>query len=290
MIIVQLTGGTGNQMFQYALGRVLSLKHGVSLGLDVEAFNQTFPDNAPRQYTLDMFNCKAALVGHGDVPFPYRSQGFYLDKAARFLFRRLLGVPGSEKKIYQFDPGVFALGDGAYLQGYWQSVKYFEGYENVIREDFQLKRPVSEKTAILADEIAVSQSVCIHVRRGDYVGNSVHDIVPFSYYARAFSMLSEKAKIDRAYVFSDDIEWCKSNLSIGVPMVFVGREYSGSKNEEHMYLMSKCKHFIIPNSTFSWWAAWLAGNPGKVVVAPKLWYADDTVDTSTLTPSSWVRI
>lgn len=288
MITVQINSGLGNQMFQYALGRVLSLKNNTTLGLDVEAFNQKFPDGAVRRYGLGVFSVAGEIIGREKIPLLYRSYGFYVDKLTRFLFVRTLKVPGAEKKAYHFDERVLRYSDGSYLQGYWQSYKYFLGYEDVIRADFQLKKPVSEKTALLASEIAAKQSVCLHVRRGDFVNNPYHNILSESYHSEALSYLAEKITIDTVYVFSDDIAWCKKNIHLSHNTVFVGDEYAGEHAEEHLFLMAQCKHFVIPNSTFSWWAAWLASYNEKIVIAPKEWFAG--ADTTDLIPPSWIRL
>ena len=104
------------------------------------------------------------------------------------------------------------------------------------------------------------------------------------------SIIFTSLSVEKIYVFSDDIEWCRANLSFGIPTMFVGDEYAGEKGEGHMYLMSKCKYFIIANSSFSWWGAWLALFKDKIVICPKQWFGDASIDTSDLIPESWIRI
>ncbi|MEK7564205.1 MAG: alpha-1,2-fucosyltransferase [Patescibacteria group bacterium] len=281
MIIVRLKGGLGNQMFQYALGRVLSLRHNTALGLDTSFYKL---DLIPkRRYDLDLFNITGKVLSKNNIPFLYRiSQKFRLvDKF----------IPNKGKeKFFHFDPNIFSLGSSLYLDGYWQSPKYFEGFEDAIREEFTFKNPLPLKINNLATDIENINSLCIHVRRGDYVGNANHDVFSMEYYKKGVDYINQQTKIDKIFVFSDDIEWCKNNLIFEMPVFFVGNEYAGLKDEGHMYLMSRCKNFIIANSSFSWWAAWLSVSKNKTVVCPKNWFKDASINTDDLIPKEWIRI
>jgi hypothetical protein len=138
----------------------------------------------------------------------------------------------------------------------------------------------------------MENSLCIHVRRGDYVGSVNHEVVTRDYYDRALEYINKKTKIDKIYLFSDDIKWCEENLKFEIPTMYVGDEYAGEKAEGHHILMRSCKHFIIPNSTFSWWAAWLAPYKDKIIVAPKKWYPETSKynDEDNIVPESWIKI
>ncbi len=293
MIITRLKGGMGNQMFQYALGRALSLRNNTTLGLDMyDLLDKTprFGRITPRDYDLDVFNIQAGILSQSQIPFRYRSWGnnrivVYL----RIIFRKLYNRTGKEKK-FTFDPNIFTIGPNAYLDGYWQSYKYFESISDIIRTDFTLRNPLSKEIQILQKEILETNSVALHVRRGDYVGNIFHNTLTKEYYDRALTALKEKVMIDHLYIFSDDIKWCEENLSFGYPATFVKQEYAGEKGEGHMALMSSCKHCIIANSSFSWWAAWLANSPNKIIIGPKQWFIDDSIDTGDLCPPGWIRI
>lgn len=292
MIIVRLSGGMGNQMFQYAAGRALALHHNVPLGLDTTFLLDRTPREGFtfRDFDLDVFNIKADIVSPGAVPWRHRKHfsgvlGIYIDAFRR----RFLKFPGTEK-YFTFDPSVLALGTDAYLEGYWQSPKYFEHIENSIWQEFTLKEPLSEPVELLRKEIMNCESVCMHVRRGDFVGNALHDVSDKDYYAKAIAYIGSAQRIEKIFVFSDDIEWCKSNLSFPYSTVFVGPECAGKKAEGHLALMSACHHFVIANSTFSWWAAWLAPHPEKIVIAPQKWFTDESIDTSDLIPEEWVRM
>lgn len=289
MIIARLNGGMGNQMFQYALGRALSLKYDVPLKLDTSyLLDRTYvPNFTYRDYNLEPFCLKAAIATQQEIPFLYRRHfsGMlmrYLDA----LRRKIVPTPGKEKG-YHFDSSILAKGTSLYLEGWWQSYKYFEDYADEIRKDFQLKNP-SQKAKDLIAEISSKNSVCIHIRRGDYVGNSLHPVVDKAYYDRALQIISEKREIDCLYVFDrDDIQWCKDNLAFDYPVVFVENDISVA---ETTVVMSSCKHFVMANSSLSWWAAWLGNSPQKMVIAPQQWFADKTMDTKDLIPETWIRI
>jgi|SRR3989344_3444027 len=274
MIVVRLKGGLGNQMFQYALGRVLAIKNRAELKLDTSFLNLNFKSITKRTYNLDVFNIKVGIT---------RSSYFIS------MLRRIFKSSGQEKS-FAFDKNVLDLRGNVFLDGYWHSPKYFAGFEEVIRKDFTLKNPLPSNIQILAEEIKKTNSLCVHVRRGDYLENKYYVAVNNEYYKKGIDCISEKTSIDKIYVFSDDIKWCRNNLSFEFPAMFVDDEYAGSKGEWHMYLMSKCRNFIIANSSFSWWSAWLANYSDKIVVCPKQWFGDASIDTSDLIPESWIRI
>lgn len=292
MIITRLSGGMGNQLFQYALGRALSLKYNTMLGLDIhDLLDRTpRPGFTFREYDLDLFNITAEIVPQSNVPRKYRSWGtgkvgLYINKLRRLLF----GGKGRERG-FTFQPEVLSLGSDAYLDGYWQSYKYFESIADTIRKDFTLKQSLPAHIQRLQTEIRSRQSVCLHVRRGDYVGNAYHEVVFKDYYYQALDVLEAKVVIEHIYVFSDDIAWCKDNLAFLHPATFVDDIYAGERASGHFALMQSCTHFVIPNSTFSWWAAWLGESKDKIVIAPKRWFGDSSIDTSNRIPPEWIRL
>ena len=291
MIVVRLQGGLGNQMFQYAAGRALAVRNGVPLKLDLTSLLDRTPRPGLtfRDYDLDVFILDAAIATPSDL----RSFGHFLKpgtlsfRAAK-AWRKIFPRTGQEQG-YHFNPQFATFGPDAYLEGYWQSPKYFSEIESTIRKDFTF-RPMPPDVQALAEEISQPGSVCVHVRRGDYVGNKKHETVGLAYYAEAVQVLSRKASIRKIYVFSDDGAWCEQNLSFAFPVQFVRDEYRGHKASGHLYLMTCCTHFVIPNSTFSWWGAWLSIQPGKIVIAPQSWFPDPSIDTSDLIPPEWIRI
>lgn len=252
MIIVRLKGGLGNQMFQYAAGKTLALKNNTELRLDISYFDFKLPGITRRTYNLDVFNISAKIIKTSFLSFVLRN-----------IFDR---------------------------SGYFQSPKYFEGYEEIIRKDFTLRESLAGKSAELLNEIKNCASVGVHVRRGDYVGNKTHPVLGIAYYKRGIEYISSEHQIDKIYIFSDDIEWCEKNIQFGYPVIFVGEEHAGKYGENHLILLSACKNLIIANSTYSWWSAWLSENQSKIVVAPQKWFADDQIDTKELIPENWVRL
>jgi len=162
--------------------------------------------------------------------------------------------------------------------------------EDIIRKDFTLKEDLSINIKNLMEVIEKENSLCIHVRRGDYIGNSSYDVIEKEYYDKSIEKVNSLTKIDRIYVFSDDIKWCEENMRFDFPIIFVGEEYRGKKEEGHMILMSKCKNFIIPNSSFAWWGAWLCENKNKIVICPKQWFNDEHINTDDLIPKEWIKI
>jgi hypothetical protein len=166
----------------------------------------------------------------------------------------------------------------------------FVDFEDILREDFKLKQEPALNIKNLYKEISGCNSLCIHVRRGDFIGNKEHEVVDNDYYKKAMIIMEKEVLIDKIYVFSDDIDWCKENMSFNHPVFFVDNSLSGQKGEGHMYLMSGCKNFIIPNSTFSWWGIWLSSNENKKVVAPKIWSKDPYADVSDIILNEWIKI
>lgn len=296
MITVRLSGGMGNQMFQYAHGRALSLKHNVPLKLDVTFLNHRIkfphfmrPNFSFRNFDLDVFNIQAEIAKPSEIQFWNRPILFgpvmlIIDA----ILRKLAFLPGWEKK-FSFNKETLQFGPNTYLEGFWQSEKYFFDIAPIIREDFTLKEPPSKVIQELMYEIKNTESVCVHLRRM-HGGGKFHGGYNLDYYENGIKYIENNKKIDKIYVFSDDIEWCKKNIRFSYPTMFVDSEYAGEKGEGHLYLMTVCKYFIIPNSTFSWWGAWLSRYKNKIVVCPKQWFRDATLDTSDLIPSDWIRI
>jgi hypothetical protein len=287
-VIVQLAGGMGNQMFQYSLGRAISLRHKVPLKVDLS----TLLDRTPRpgfvfrDYALDVFDIKAQTAVRREVPILHRrylwGRGALLIDQVR---REFLANPGKERRG-GFEPAILQAGPSVYLAGYWQCPKYFTQIESVIRADFTLRSSLPKSLAEMRNAIALTNSVCVNVRRTDFVNNPVHGILDVEYYRRALKLLENNIQSPHVFVFADDLAWCQDNLQFGMPTTFVGNEFAGSKFEYKFELMRACKHFVIPNSTYAWWAAWLSDNPSKRVVAPEQWLPESISD---IVPEEWLR-
>lgn len=288
MIIVRLIGGLGNQLFEYALARRLSFERGVSLKLDLSWFK----DQPERPFRLDRFNIKAVPAD------PYEIEKlFHLERKdlhSRLIRRLERFLPYYRRHvIYEnnsgFDPSILKAPVSVYLDGYWQSPKYFSAIETVLRQDFELREPLrNERLLDLMKEVETGNSVSLHIRRGDYVQDpktaAVHNTCPISYYQESLKLLSENESNLRVYVFSDDIQWAKQNLHTNFPTQFVSGQL-GMPDYVELELMRRCKNHIIANSSFSWWAAWLAANPGKTIIAPRTWFVSR--EARDLIPPEW---
>lgn len=285
-------GGLGNQMFQYALGRQLAYIHKTTLKLDTFDLLDRHPrrkNHIYRNYDLSTFNIKAefatkAEVKRFTVPRTNNKYIYYLKN----LIRRHHNIV--KQRHFHFDESILSVPDWSYLEGMWQSEKYFSNVESIIREDFSLDFALSSEAVKMADKIESSMSICLHLRRGDFVANPVHGTCSLRYYYRAIEYIANKVKDPHFYIFSDDIKWCKENLQINHPSTLMMHDFAGEKFKYDLKLMISCKHLIISNSTFGWWAAWLNPNPDKILIAPKQWFQNPEVDTSDLIPEAWIRL
>jgi hypothetical protein len=189
-----------------------------------------------------------------------------------------------------------SLSNNTLIEGYWQSDQYFIQQQEVIREKYTFKPQISDQNRQILTEIINSNSVSVHIRRGDYAGNSVinsiHGLVDKEYYERSISHVSSKIDNPVYFFFSDDMEWVKSNFRSLAErhMTFFVDHNVGDMAFEDMRLMSNCKHNVIANSSFSWWGAWLNKNPDKIVTAPARWFKDLLINTKDVTPHEWVRL
>ena len=292
MIISRLIGGLGNQMFQYAVARALAEKTHQHLKLDVSSFSTYKLHNGFE--LVSIFEGNKELATAEDVRSMLGLQSFPMLK--RLLLRFELNWLRSKNLIvephFQYWDGLEYILKDAYLTGYWQSEKYFKSIEATVRSDFTFKQPMSRVNQNIANNIAQADSVSLHVRRGDYVQNSLtlaaHGICPLEYYQSAIAYMTEHVAQPKFFIFSDDIEWVKNNIRINFPCQYVENNH-GAESYNDMRLMSLCKHHIIANSSFSWWGAWLNASPNKIVIAPKQWFANDNI-VSDLFPLDWIAI
>ncbi|MFH1677734.1 MAG: alpha-1,2-fucosyltransferase [Patescibacteria group bacterium] len=299
MVIIKLMGGLGNQMFQYAMGRQVAKQNNIELKLDTSSF-KIINNNTPRHYSLNVFNIKENFINqygikkiakHSNLINKIISKIYYLRQKFS-LIKIKINQNYITEKAFNFDPEILKLKDDIYLDGYWQSEKYFKDIEDIIRKEFTLKNVFSEEAEKIAEEITAVNSVSLHIRRGDYINNEktqkYHGSCSLNYYYQAVKKISRKINNPVFFIFSDDIEWVKNNLKLKYPIKFVSGY--NIKNYEELILMSKCKHNIIANSSFSWWGAWLNNNLNKIVVAPKKWFNDLSININNLIPESWTKI
>jgi hypothetical protein len=297
MVVVQLLGGMGNQMFQYALGRSLSIRNHTSLKVDTSILLDHRPGvhAVNRNYDLDIFLAAPEHARPVDR-WKYNWHGLGLaGKIAGRTHQLILGNPTFREKSFGFDPAVASLSGNIYLAGLWQSFRYFEDVAQVIRDDFRMKALAEGPAPEMLARIAGSRAVCLNVRRADYVTHAstaqALGFIGLDYYKDAVQLLRERFEDLEFYVFSDEIEWCRENFEfLGSRVTYVGHEYAGPKFSWYLELMKACMYFIIPNSTFAWWAAWLGAAPGKVVIAPRNWFRHGRQSGDDLVPPEWIRL
>jgi hypothetical protein len=294
LVIARMIGGLGNQMFQYASGRALALRCGADLKLDLSGF-ATY---SRRRYELDTLPICAAVATDAELAGfgvdPKRRSGF-IDRVRRKLRIPVgsRGGPVYREPHFHFDPAMVALDAPVYLDGYWQSEKYFADCQDAVRRELTPVAPLERDNAVMATQIEARNAVSLHVRRGDYVSdpttNNYHGTCSLDYYRGAVEHVVAHTENAHLFVFSDDPGWAQHNLRLPVAATFVTAN-SADRGCLDMQLMSRCRHHILANSSFSWWGAWLNPSPGKIVVAPRRWFNAARSDTRDLLPPAWVRL
>lgn len=292
MIIVRLIGGLGNQLFQYAVGRHLAEKNHCQLKLDLRGFDK-YPLRNYDLHHLDIEEHIAIPDDLSEVPFP--SNWFYqkMQKRLGITFGRIPQIKYVKEQVIDFIPEILTLSDNVYLDGYWQSEKYFTDIKDIIKQEFTFKKKLDRVNASFIDEISTCESVCVHIRRGDYISNpsvnQTHGFLGLDYYHEGIEIMMQELESPHFFVFSDDIEWAEQHLKVDAPIHFI--KHNGSNSYEDLRLMSRCKHHIIANSSFSWWGAWLGEKEEQIVIAPNRWFTlnvkhnmDDRI------PNRWLRI
>ncbi|SHM95050.1 alpha-1,2-fucosyltransferase [Flavobacterium xinjiangense] len=293
MIIIQLQGGLGNQMFQFAFASVLAKNNKALVLIDKKLFklNGTRDVCTPRNFELAIFN-----NAYNEASSPNIISFHHLTNLNKLKRKCSLNYP----KIYiepyfGFYKKALDLRSPVYINGYFQSYKYFIGNEKFIKKIFSF--PIEEldlQNKNILSIIEKSNTISVHIRRGDYVNDKItqqfHGNCALGYYLDAISLLASQYKTFTLLFFSDDSDWVKEQFEyLPYPKLFIDH----NKNEnswKDMCLMSFCSHNIIANSTFSWWAAWLNDNPTKVVIAPKLWFANVEKKANDLIPPEWILI
>lgn len=285
-VVVGLSGGLGNQMFQYATGRSLAVRLGVPLILDLSWFD----GQQERQFSLSRFRIEAVMRSQCTW-LPPRGRALASRLSRRWL-SRIMGVPVWREPHFHYSTDFSALSGPVFLEGYWQSERYFREIRSLLLQEFALREALPSACGELLKEISAYDAICVHVRRGDYLSNpvaaKVHGTCPVDYYCAGVSELCQGLERPRVFVFSDDPAWVRASLTFACPMTVVD---VNSTDDAHLdlVLMAACRHFLIANSSLSWWAGWLGGDAGKKVIAPARWFLTLDKDTRDLLPESWQR-
>ncbi len=282
MIYVKLQGGLGNQMFQYAAGLRLARKHGTRLGLEAKSYRR----DKLRRYGLDVFNISGNVLS---PPKPWQ-----LKAISRRLFdRRGTLTDGSKPEHWleganglKFDAKILAAPDNVCLSGYFQSEKYFADIKDEVRQEFTLQLPLGAAAEAMRKRMEAMHSVSLHVRLTDYRTDPITFPQPLEYYLNCARRIREQLDDVHFFVFSDEPAWVAANLKLPGTATHVpaNNDYQGIHD---LWLMSRCRHNIISNSTFSWWAAWLNPHPAKRVCSPKRWFRDANHDSLERIPENW---
>lgn len=286
MIVTHFFGGLGNQLFQFAIGRALADRLGVELRLDTRYFDRPRPDNLCIQH-----------FGHGCAEADRsRLPAMRHDGLLPYAWAKLRGSPFTtfRESGLAYRPEFETLGDATWLRGYWQTEKYFRDHADRVRAGLEITTPPMPETADVMREQDKVFAVSLHVRRGDYVSNAkfnaTHGTCDLDYYSRAAEHVAKACKGDVVFfAFSDEPEWVRDNLRLPHDMRIVSHN-GVLTNYDDIRLMSRCRHHVVANSSFSWWGAWLNPDPDKMVIAPKRWFADPDMQQHDIVPEDWLRL
>lgn len=272
-----MVGGLGNQLFIYAAAKRLALANNATLKLDV--LSGYVNDKYNRHLCLQHFNINERIAS------PWESYvsvwGHRRRKIERKINRRIPFRYKSyikQKRPYESRLLGLRIVRNLYLQGYWQDERYFKDIEKVIRDSFVITTPHDNQNICWAQKISEVNAVCLHARRLNY-----KFVLPTEYYQKAIAYILKHIVNPHFYCFSDDPEWIKKNFTMDYPFTVLDHNKE-SRNYEDLWLMTKCKHYIVANSSFSWWGAWLNPSSDKVVIAPANWGYDAAV------PKGWKTI
>lgn len=278
-VVVRVTGGLGNQLFQFSAGLAVSKRLGARLRVDASAYAK----DPLRRYRLDCLAEPPEQVSEQELQ-SLLQPGWI---ARKLLRKRPLRVIRHLEASYR--PEVQVVAEGCYLDGYWQSQEYFRPIRDEIRSRLQFQSSLSPSNGQLASLAQAKRVASLHVRRGDYVAvpslRDWHGVLPLEYYERALELLDSRFGLEGVFVFTDDPEWVRSNLATELPMTIVS---NGKSDElEELSVMKSCRYHVIANSSYSWWGAWLSDAEPAAIVAPSQWFATDKEDASAIVPSEW---
>lgn len=296
MVVVKLMGGLGNQLFQYSAGFALAQRLGVRLLLDTSFMENEVSDDVytKRNFELNHLSIRAALATPKVLNKLFRVERSTLLRKLSNRFPLLVHNAVFNERGHIFNETYKELKNPVYLNGFWQSEKYFVNVrDELVSNHFNPVDKISERNKVLLDQMNSCNSVSVHVRRTDYVTdnktNLFHGLCTPYYYMKACSYVAERIESPHLFMFSDDPVWVRDNLKFKFPTTYISHN-KGVDSFWDMYLMRFCKHQIIANSSFSWWGAWLNNFEKKIIVAPQKWFNDLGANENDIVPSSWIRL
>ncbi len=288
-IKIKLYGGLGNQMFQYAAAKAVAVRINADLFYDTEYFIHPEKFGSQWSYQLHLLNTHIKPISKktADSLFYFIYRIFRKLDSKNIRFSKFFF-----EKIHSFDPRIHDVNGNVWLDGYFQSEKYFKNIREQILIDFTPQSPLDDLNHKISMQMKSENSISLHVRRGDYISNQaasvVHGTCNKEYYEKAISHFESQIEKPVFYVFSDDLEWAQKNIQSKSEIHFIGHN-QGNQSYLDMYLMSCCRNHIIANSSFSWWGAWLNSNVKKTVIAPARWYLDPKIETKDIYPEEWLK-
>ena len=279
-IRIKLTGGLGNQMFQFAIGFAIAKKNDVRLSLDLNYIN--------RRQLFNGFELEKVFNIYSKVSFLNKALSFQSINFKEILNKIDVTFYNFKEPHFHYTSKILNIPKHSFLDGYWQSELYFKHYSKEIKKIFNFSDKLDEQNELISNDINQSNSISIHIRRGDFLlkRNDNHYINLKEYYLKAINESSKFFKNPKYFIFTDDPSWVTDNFVLD-HSYFIVAVNQGAKSFYDMHLMSLCKSNIIANSSFSWWGAWLNNNKDKIIYAPKDWFKDKSISTDDLIPNSW---
>lgn len=293
MIIIKIFGGLGNQLFQYAIGRKLSILHNTKLLFDISDFNK-YENMTKIGIGIKKFNINFQVAKRKDLDLVFFIKKKLIITLIKKISSRLFSyINNLFRKNYFYETNYFKfyekyiLYKNAYFHGFWQNEKYFSDIRKTLVKEINF-RPTKKKHSCLLNLIKNKNSVAVHIRRGDKTlekNKKMFPLLGINYFIESMNYMQKNLRKPFFLFFSDDISWVKVNI----PKSYSGHFVSGFSETEDLISMKSCKHNIISNSTFSWWAAWLNVNKNKIIVCPKKWA---TINNKPFNPSlsQWIKI
>lgn len=291
-ITAQIQGGLGNQLFQYATAKALSIRLKRALQLDISWFSHHWEDVTPRHFLLPELRIDYELTNHVQtIQSPKRWRRI----AQRFL---PLNPYFLKDRPFRFNSDLNTFkpytSQDIYLMGYWQSYHYFNAIRDLLIMEIRPAGALSDHYQEYLEKILRRPSAMVHIRRGDYVhlpfAAKIHGFLGLDYYQKGFDLLLASDPNTHFFVFSDDLKWAKDHLPRQDNICFV--ESIGEKNApvQELFLMSQCQKHLIANSSLSWWGAWLSNSKVPLIIAPKYWTTDRNKNWDDLLPQHWQKI
>lgn len=287
-------GGLGNQLFQYAAGFALAKINNDVCKIDLSGFQrQTGGQGAVRFPDILALSISAPIAGHEESEMLRNPYGI-VSLGARFVRQRIC------KRYYSdWHPEVLSLTGDVYLEGYFQCESYFSNCVGSLIQEFQLSPSMELQMVPLAQQMAgLRNPVSLHVRRGDYVSDAniraLHNICTLDYYKKAVAEMRRRVGVCDLVVFSDDIRWVRENLGLEGEVLYLSEGLTSSgaplTAPQEIAMMSRCRHHIIANSTFSWWGAYLNRQSDKIVIAPNIWSRSRIHPHRNILPRQWLKL